>query len=92
MCPEHGAGTTLHCRSLPSPQRSTPRNHRPYFAYLSSLHLYESLGWWRRSAEVRRVHFAEEWNEFHHLLTMEALGGDQVCSGNEFHCLLTPWR
>ena len=24
-----------------------------------------------------RVHFAQEWNEFHHLLTMEALGGDQ---------------
>ena len=49
----------------------------PYFAYVSSLHLYESLGWWRRSAETKRVHFAEEWNEFHHLLTMEALGGDQ---------------
>ena len=49
----------------------------PYFAYVSSLHLYETLGWWRRSAEVKRVHFAEEWNEFHHLLTMEALGGDQ---------------
>ena len=49
----------------------------PYFAYVSALHLYETLGWWRRSAETRRVHFAEEWNEFHHLLTMEALGGDQ---------------
>ena len=35
------------------------------------LHLYESLGWWRRSAETKRVHFAEEWNEFHHLLVME---------------------
>ena len=22
----------------------------PYFAYVSSLHLYETLGWWRRSA------------------------------------------
>lgn len=50
----------------------------PYFAYISSLHLYETLGWWRRSAESKRVHFAEEWNEFHHLLTMEALGGDQM--------------
>ncbi len=50
----------------------------PYFAYVSCLHLYESLGWWRRSAETKRVHFAEEWNEFHHLLTMEALGGDQL--------------
>ena len=49
----------------------------PYFSYVSMLHLYESLGWWRRSAETKRVHFAEEWNEFHHLLTMEALGGDQ---------------
>ena len=50
----------------------------PYFAYVSLLHLYESLGWWRRSAETKRVHFAQEWNEFHHLLTMEALGGDQL--------------
>ena len=52
----------------------------PYFSYVSMLHLYESLGWWRRSAETKRVHFAEEWNEFHHLLTMEALGGDQRCT------------
>jgi len=49
----------------------------PYFSYISVLHLYESLGWWRRSAEAKRVHFAEEWNEFHHLLIMESLGGDQ---------------
>jgi len=49
----------------------------PYFSYQSMLHLYETLGWWRRSSEARCVHFAEEWNEFHHLLTMEALGGDQ---------------
>ena len=49
----------------------------PYLSYISMLHLYESLGWWRRSAEVKRIHFAEEWNEFHHLLIMEALGGDQ---------------
>ena len=50
----------------------------PYFSYISLLHLYESLGWWRRSAETKRVHFAEEWNEFHHLLIMESLGGDQL--------------
>jgi len=50
----------------------------PYIAYVSALHLYESLGWWRRSAEMKRVHFAEEWNEFHHLLIMESLGGDQL--------------
>ena len=30
----------------------------PYFAYISMLHLYESLGWWRAGAELRRVsHF-----------------------------------
>merc|ERR1740129_2624581 len=50
----------------------------PYFSYVSTLHLYESLGWWRRSAGVKRVHFAEEWNEFHHLLIMESLGADQL--------------
>ncbi|MBF2034553.1 MAG: plastoquinol terminal oxidase [Leptolyngbyaceae cyanobacterium T60_A2020_046] len=48
----------------------------PYFAYLSVLHLYETLGWWRR-ADWLKVHFAESWNELHHLLIMEALGGDQ---------------
>ena len=39
----------------------------PYFSYISILHLYESLGWWRAGAELRKVHFAEEWNELHHL-------------------------
>jgi len=48
----------------------------PYFSYISMLHLYESLGWWRAGAEVRKVHFAEEWNELHHLQIMESLGGD----------------
>jgi ubiquinol oxidase len=48
----------------------------PYFSYISMLHLYESLGWWRAGAELRRVHFAEEWNELHHLQIMESLGGD----------------
>jgi len=50
----------------------------PYFSYIAMLHLYETLGWWRRSSDVKRVHFAEEWNEFHHLLMMESLGGDQA--------------
>lgn len=27
-------------------------------------------------AELRKVHFAEEWNEMHHLQIMESLGGD----------------
>lgn len=38
----------------------------PYFAYISMLHLYESFGWWRAGAALRKVHFAEEWNELHH--------------------------
>mmetsp|Transcript_12139 Transcript_12139/g.18200 ORF Transcript_12139/g.18200 Transcript_12139/m.18200 type:complete len:520 (-) Transcript_12139:123-1682(-) len=50
----------------------------PYFSYITMLHLYETLGFWRRSSEQKRVHFAEEWNEFHHLLIMESLGGDQA--------------
>jgi ubiquinol oxidase len=49
----------------------------PYFSYISMLHLYETLGFWRRSSDIKRIHFAEEWNEFHHLLIMESLGGDQ---------------
>mmetsp|Transcript_14276 Transcript_14276/g.34340 ORF Transcript_14276/g.34340 Transcript_14276/m.34340 type:complete len:528 (-) Transcript_14276:438-2021(-) len=49
----------------------------PYFSYNTMLTLYEILGWWRRSSELRRVHFAEEWNEYHHLLIMESLGGDK---------------
>jgi len=48
----------------------------PYFAYLSVLHLYETLGWWRR-VDWLKVHFAESWNELHHLLIMESLGGNQ---------------
>lgn len=34
-------------------------------------------GWYRRSPEAKRVHFAEELNEYHHLLIMESLGGDK---------------
>ncbi|NJO42789.1 MAG: plastoquinol terminal oxidase [Cyanobacteria bacterium CRU_2_1] len=48
----------------------------PYFAYLSVLHLYETFGWWRKS-DWLKVHFAETWNELHHLLIMESLGGDR---------------
>lgn len=46
----------------------------PYFSYLSVLHLYESLGRWRK-AEYLKVHFSESWNEQHHLLIMEEMGG-----------------
>ena len=48
----------------------------PYFAYMTILHLYETLGWWR-SLELRTVHAAEEDNESHHLMIMESLGGDR---------------
>lgn len=48
----------------------------PYFSYLSVLHLYETLGWWRR-VDWLKVHFAESWNELHHLLIMEELGGGE---------------
>ena len=47
----------------------------PYFSYVSMLHLYESLGWWR-ATELRKIHGAEEYNELHHLLICEALGGN----------------
>jgi hypothetical protein len=39
----------------------------PYFSYLSVLHLYETLGLWHK-ADYLKVHFAESWNELHHLL------------------------
>eukprot|EP00629_Pelagomonadales_sp_RCC1024_P015420 CAMPEP_0119268822 /NCGR_PEP_ID=MMETSP1329-20130426/6468_1 /TAXON_ID=114041 /ORGANISM="Genus nov. species nov., Strain RCC1024" /LENGTH=356 /DNA_ID=CAMNT_0007268805 /DNA_START=185 /DNA_END=1252 /DNA_ORIENTATION=+ len=51
----------------------------PYFSYVSMLHLYESFGWWR-GPELRKVHNAEEWNELHHLLIMESLGGNALWS------------
>lgn len=44
-------------------------------SYVSMLHLYESFGWWREP-ELRKVHNAQEYNELHHLLIMEALGGN----------------
>jgi ubiquinol oxidase len=48
----------------------------PYFAYLSVLHFYETLGYWRKS-DWLKVHFSETWNELHHLLIMESLGGNE---------------
>lgn len=50
----------------------------PYFSYISMLHLYETLGFWRRSEDVKRIHFAQELNEYRHLTIMESIGGDQV--------------
>jgi len=34
------------------------------------------IGWWR-NGELLKIHFAEEYNEFHHLLIMESLGGSR---------------
>lgn len=48
----------------------------PYFAYLSVLHLYESLGFWRHP-DWLKIHFAESWNEMHHLRIAEELGGNK---------------
>ncbi len=49
----------------------------PYFSYLSVLHLYETIGLWRK-ADLLKIHFAETWNELHHLLIMESLGGERL--------------
>lgn len=46
----------------------------PYFAYVSCLHLYETLGN-RDNTQRLRLHYAEADNELHHLLIMEVLGG-----------------
>lgn len=51
----------------------------PYFSYTSVLHLYETFGWLRKS-EYIKVHFAESWNELHHLKIMEELGGNREFS------------
>jgi ubiquinol oxidase len=48
----------------------------PYFSFVSILHLYESLGIWRK-ADYLETHFAQTMNEYHHLLIMEDLGGDE---------------
>ena len=71
----------------------------PYFSYISMLHLYESLGWWRIGASNKRVHFAEEWCAAQ-TLPVCAAGGQlmgsrarnhpsyAMCVRNEFHHLL----
>lgn len=48
----------------------------PYFSFVSILHLYETVGLWRR-ADYIETHFAQTMNEYHHLLIMEDLGGDK---------------
>jgi ubiquinol oxidase len=32
----------------------------PYFAYITMLHLYKTLGFYWRSANIKRIHFAKE--------------------------------
>ena len=57
----------------------------PYFAYLSVLHLRESLG--ERSAAMTaqmNQHYAEADNELHHLLIVEALGGGRRARDRAF--------
>lgn len=44
-------------------------------ALLSPFFCAESLGFWRAGAELRKIHFAEEWNELHHLQARAAGGG-----------------
>jgi len=51
----------------------------PYFSYTSVLHLYETLGWHKKKQYIQ-LHFAESWNELHHLLIMEELGGSKEFS------------
>eukprot|EP00563_Minutocellus_polymorphus_P019968 CAMPEP_0197719314 /NCGR_PEP_ID=MMETSP1434-20131217/3123_1 /TAXON_ID=265543 /ORGANISM="Minutocellus polymorphus, Strain CCMP3303" /LENGTH=311 /DNA_ID=CAMNT_0043304055 /DNA_START=65 /DNA_END=1000 /DNA_ORIENTATION=+ len=46
----------------------------PYFSYTAALHFYETIGMWRK-AKYLKIHFAEDWNEMHHLMIMESLGG-----------------
>mmetsp|Transcript_7541 Transcript_7541/g.17951 ORF Transcript_7541/g.17951 Transcript_7541/m.17951 type:complete len:319 (-) Transcript_7541:125-1081(-) len=46
----------------------------PYFSYTAALHFYETIGMWRK-AKYLKIHFAEDWNEMHHLMIMEELGG-----------------
>ena len=46
----------------------------PYFSYLAALHFYETIGLWR-NAKYLKLHFSESWNELHHLMIMEELGG-----------------
>lgn len=48
----------------------------PYFSYVATLHMYETLGWWELDSELKRVHHEEEMNETYHLKIMESLGGD----------------
>ena len=36
----------------------------PYFGYNTMIFLYETMGWWRLSSSLKKVHFKEDENEF----------------------------
>ena len=55
----------------------------PYFSYTSVLHLYETIGNFRNK-EYIKLHFDESWNEMHHLLIMEELGGASLYQDRVF--------
>jgi len=50
----------------------------PYFSYVATLHLYETLGFWEIDGELKHIHLEEEINEGKHLHVMESLGGDTL--------------
>lgn len=50
----------------------------PYFSYVATLHLYETLGWWEIDGDLKRIHLNEEINEAAHLRVMESIGGDSL--------------
>jgi ubiquinol oxidase len=50
----------------------------PYFSYIATLHMYETLGFWEIDGELKRVHLDEEINESCHLRIMESLGGNTL--------------
>lgn len=50
----------------------------PYFSYVATLHMYETLGFWEIDGELKRVHLEEEINESMHLRVMESLGGNTL--------------
>lgn len=69
MCCKRKCQSTIACAHSPYLQKFWVLEtvaRIPYFAYISILHLYESFGFWRAGAELRKIHFAEEWNELHH--------------------------
>jgi len=50
----------------------------PYFSYVSTINLYETLGWWEIDGHLKKLHLDEVINESKHLRIMESLGGDSL--------------